>query len=429
MFILLLVALGAYLYPKYDARIAFAGIFLLIDLACWKAFISFTKTLKPLLSVILRVWYWLPMVFLTLFFLISIFLSIQFWPSFLRVYLPGIMVVLYLGKFLYISLFLLGELLLLPVNIINAIRRMIASHGWTRFRFFSWMGLFLAFISNLILFSGFVFWIYDFKVVEIELPVKNLPKSFDGYRIVHLSDIHLGSWTSRQTLQKAVDQINKANPDVVLFTGDMVNYATSEAWRFQSTLEGIKTRDGAFSILGNHDYGDYVNWDSPEAKDFNNRELAAFYHVMGWHLLKNESFIIQHGNDSLAIIGVENWSRSKLWGRKGDLPKAREKAGLNSVKILLSHDPTHWSYEVIKTHPDIILTLSGHTHGMQLGILDSEIKWSPASMLFPEWGGLYNSTKSGELQYLYVNTGLGHLGIPARILLRPEITVLVLKRQ
>jgi len=340
------------------------------------------------------------------------------------------MVVLFLWKFLLILFLLLGELSALPVNawrIFNAGKRK-RKQAWTRFHIFISMGLLTGSITALLIFSGFFFWVYDFKVHTIEIKVKDLPDDLDCLRIVQLSDIHLGSWLSEKPFLRAVDLVNAQRPDVILFTGDMVNFVTPEAYPFESALRKMKAPLGEFAILGNHDYGDYVQWKTKAEHDQNNADLEKFYMKLGWKLLKNDHSLIYKGNDSLVILGVENWSANKMWGRKGDLKKAIAGAEKVKTKILMSHDPTHWDKEVLPDYPGILLTLSGHTHAMQLGWEIGKCRWSPSVWLFPRWGGLYEVKRQGIEQYLNVNRGLGHLGFPGRVGIRPEITLIILKK-
>jgi uncharacterized protein len=341
------------------------------------------------------------------------------------------MVVLFLWKFLLILFLLLGEIFALPANawrIFNAGKRM-RKQSWTRFRIFISMGLLAGTFTALLIFSGFFFWVYNFKVHTIEIKVKDLPNDLDGLRIVQLSDIHLGSWLSHKPFQRAMEMVNAQHPDLILFTGDLVNFVTSEAYPFEEDLHKLKAPLGIFAILGNHDYGDYVKWDTPEEHKKNNKDLESFYNKLGWKLMNNTHSVIYKGMDSLVILGVENWSANKMWGRRGDLKKAISGVEQVKTKILMSHDPTHWDKEVLPLYPGILLTLSGHTHAMQMGYEIGDYRWSPSVWLFPRWGGLYEVQSKGNIQYLNVNRGLGHLGFPGRVGIRPEITLIILTKE
>lgn len=264
--------------------------------------------------------------------------------------------------------------------------------------------------------------IYRFKVYRHVISSKKLPKSFDGLKIVQISDLHLGSFNyAYKKLEPAIKIINNLKPDYIVFTGDLVNNFAWELKGWDKLFKQLKARKGKFAILGNHDYGDYSEWKSPEAKQKNFESIQYFFNKIDFTLLMNEAKIISQNEDKIAIIGVENWGKPPF-KQYGDLSKALENVKDIPFKILLSHDPTHWTEEVIdKT--DISLMLAGHTHGMQAGFQYKNLKWSPIKYKFQHWVGLYQHKD----QYLYVNRGLGWLGFPARIGMRPEITLIELK--
>ena len=256
-----------------------------------------------------------------------------------------------------------------------------------------------------------------FKVKEIAIRMENLPESFDGYRIVHISDIHARSFEGREKhLQRAMDKINALNPDIIAFTGDLITMTPDELEIQSPALGSLKAGDRVFSVLGNHDYSMYSDA-SPEARQKHLENLIASEKALGWDLLMDENRIIRRGTDSIAVIGVQNTSPSRHFPSKGDLGKASE--GTEGMfRILLSHDPMHWEAEILgKDYP---LTLSGHTHAMQLSLLG----WSPSRLMFKQYRGLY--TKNG--QAIHVNPGLGETIFPARIGVRPEITLITLTR-
>lgn len=262
---------------------------------------------------------------------------------------------------------------------------------------------------------------YNFKINKIKLEFKNLPKSFHGFKIVQISDIHSGSFDSREAIIKGINLVNQQNPDVILFTGDLVNNDSKEIIPFLSDFKKLKSKNGVFSVLGNHDYGDYKKWGSEQAKIDNMNRLYEFQSEMNFKLLNNQNSIISKNGESIGIVGVENWG-NKPFPQRGDLDKAIK--GLDNIpfKILMSHDPTHWTKKVIPHKSHFDLTLAGHTHGMQFGIEIPGFKWSPIEYVYPEWADLYQ--KSGEL--LYVNRGFGFLGFPGRAGIMPEITVIEL---
>ena len=259
-----------------------------------------------------------------------------------------------------------------------------------------------------------------FRVKKVEIMCEGLPASFDGYRIAHISDIHARSFEGREKrLQKAVDRINSLEADMVAFTGDLISMNPGELEGMNSILEGLKAKDGVFSVLGNHDYSEYRRWDSQQAKREALEELKRREGEMGWRLLINENEAIVRGEDKLSVIGVENISGNRSFRTYGNLQKALKGAD-GEYKILLSHDPTHWRAEVVGKS-DIDLTLSGHTHAMQISLLG----WSPASLMYDEYRGLYNEGK----QHLYVNVGLGQTAVNARFGAAPEITLITLKHK
>ena len=263
--------------------------------------------------------------------------------------------------------------------------------------------------------------VYRFRIHRIKIKIDKLPQNFNGLRIVHISDIHLGSFNHRyQIFDRAVRMINQLEPDLLFFTGDMVNNFAWELKGWKSTFIKLSARIGKFSVLGNHDYGDYSNWENSQTKMANFEAIKNFHKDIGFTLLLNQAEVIEDKNQSIAIIGVEYWS-TLPFKQYGDLKKSL--AGVEEIpfKILLSHDPSHWAAEVVGQE-QISLTLSGHTHGMQAGIQLKNKEWSPIKFKYPHWAGLYE--KGG--QYLYVNRGLGWLGFPGRIGMRPEITLIEL---
>jgi predicted MPP superfamily phosphohydrolase len=277
---------------------------------------------------------------------------------------------------------------------------------------------------------GMVWWNYDFRVKRQEIILPELPASFEGLKIVQISDIHLGSWSCRTELSKAVDLVNSQHPDVIFFTGDMANYTTLDVLPFEDILSHLKAPYGIFAILGNHDYGAYVSWPSEEAKQQDMKDLVSFYRRLGWKLLLNEHSILRKGNDSIAILGVQNWGKAYRFQKLGDIPAAQKGVENMKVQLLLSHDPSFWDSIICHKYRNIDVTFSGHTHGFQFGIECCGIRWSPAQYLYNQWAGLYEKPVPGSHpQYIYVNRGLGSLGYPGRIGILPEITVFTLKRK
>lgn len=294
-----------------------------------------------------------------------------------------------------------------------------------RRRFLSTLAMGIAALPFSALLYGMVKGKYNFKVLKYNLEFDDLPTSFDGYQITQISDVHSGSFDNREKIEYAINLINKQKSDVLLFTGDMVNNMAEEMLPWKDLFSTLSAKDGKFSVLGNHDYGDYVSWESEEAKSSNLTDLKNIQKEMGFDLLLNDSRYLQKGEDRIALIGVENWGRGGF-KKAGDLKKAVSKIGEDDFKILMSHDPSHWEDQVLKDDYHYHLTLSGHTHGMQFGIeIPGWIKWSPAKWRYKYWAGVYEEMG----QMINVNRGFGFLGYPGRVGIWPEITVITLKKR
>ena len=263
---------------------------------------------------------------------------------------------------------------------------------------------------------------YRYQLTRVKLSYSNLPASFKGLKIVHISDIHSGSFTDKKAVMKGVQKILKEKPDLILFTGDLVNNVADEMKDYMDVFDKVKAPMGVFSTLGNHDYGDYTHWDTAEEKKANLDQLKQVHTDLGWRLLINEHVVLEKGEDKIAVIGIENWSAKSQFAKYGDLKKAYEGSQSYPFKILMSHDPSHWHAEVVSTYPDIDLMLAGHTHGMQFGVEVPGFKWSPVQYIYKEWAGLYEKAS----QKLYVNRGYGFIGYPGRVGILPEITLLEL---
>lgn len=332
---------------------------------------------------------------------------------------------IYSGKFIYFLFSVLGRFFRLIFRVRGRFypARIIGTIGAAIIMGLMWIG------------AGYTR--HHIMVTHEDVYSKHLPESFDGYKVVQLSDLHVGTWGEDPTfLQNIVDSVNAQHPDLIVFTGDIVNRQSDELAPFIPVLSGLKAKDGVYSILGNHDYGDYVDWPSPTHKERNLLQLKDFQRKMGWRLLNNESEFIKNGNDSILIIGVENWGEPPF-PRYGDLDVAlatiegKGKYENNSTyKLLLSHNPEHWNEEISKD-TNIDLTLSGHTHAMQSMIKIGDWKWSPSKFRYEQWGGLYErENKKGEKTNIYVNIGSGEVGMPVRLLSAyPEVTVLTLRKE
>ncbi|MGB5819675.1 MAG: metallophosphoesterase [Saonia sp.] len=295
----------------------------------------------------------------------------------------------------------------------------------TRRRFLSVVALGIAALPFSALLYGMYKGKYNFKVLKYQLEFDDLPDAFDGYRITQISDVHSGSFDDRAKIEYAIDLVNAQKSDVLFFTGDMVNNKAEEMKPWASLFSELEAKDGKFSILGNHDYGDYVQWDTAEQKRANLEDLKKLQKEIGFDLLLNESRYLEKGNDKLALIGVENWGKGGF-KKAGDLKKAASNISKDDFKILLSHDPSHWEEQVIQDEYHYHLTLSGHTHGMQFGIeIPGWIKWSPVKWRYKYWAGIYEEMG----QYINVNRGFGFIGYPGRVGIWPEITVITLKKK
>lgn len=261
---------------------------------------------------------------------------------------------------------------------------------------------------------------YNFKVIAHTLYFDDLPKAFDGFKIAHISDIHAGSLDNKEKVEYAIDLINQQKTDVILFTGDLINTKATEMDPWIDTfLKLKKTEFGKYSVLGNHDYGEYVEWPSKAAKDNNFEASKAIHEKIDFKLLLNENVYLEKGNDKIALIGVENWGHN--FKQAGDLTQASSSTSKEDFKILLSHDTSHWEREVKSHEHNYQLTLSGHTHGLQFGIeIPNRFKWSPAQFIYKQWAGIYEEFG----RYINVNRGFGFHGYSARVGIWPEITVL-----
>lgn len=294
----------------------------------------------------------------------------------------------------------------------------------SRRKFIGQVGLGLASLPFVSMMYGITKGKYNYKVKEVALSFKNLPKAFDGLKIVHISDIHSGSFDDFDEVKHGVDLIQAQNPDLILFTGDLVNNEAKEIIPYKELFGGLTATLGKISSLGNHDYGTHKRWKTKEEKRQNLQELFVHQKEMGFELLNNANLTLTKDGEEIDIVGVENWGKPPF-PQKGDLNKALEGSKSENFKVLLSHDPTHWDEKVIPHAQHIDLTLSGHTHGMQFGVEIPGFKWSPSKYIYKRWAGLYNNNK----QYLYVNRGFGFLGFPGRVGIWPEITSITLHQK
>jgi predicted MPP superfamily phosphohydrolase len=344
-------------------------------------------------------------------------------------FLMGIFVLFYIPKLVFIAFQLGNDLVRIGGYLLSRLsspdtRVAHAAEIMSRAEFLTRAGIIVSIVPFLSILQGIVRGRYNYKVKQIALNFENFPMAFNGMRVLQISDWHIGSFLGQpDRVKEAVDLINSQNADIILFTGDIVNNVAEELEEFIPQLQQLSAPYGVYSILGNHDYGEYVHWNSEEAHADNMERLFHFQEKAGFRLLRNESFILEKEGEQIGIAGVENWGLPPF-PQYGDLQESRKNIESASFKILMSHDPSHWDAEV-HGKSDFDLTLSGHTHGMQFGINIPGIKWSPIKWKYPRWSGLYNEGK----QYLYVNVGIGYIGFPGRVGFYPEITVFELRNQ
>lgn len=291
--------------------------------------------------------------------------------------------------------------------------------GISRSVFMSWLGI----AAGSGLFATLIYGFgnkYKYRVHRVPLDFANLPQAFRGLRVVQLSDIHSGSFTDKQAVMRGVQKVLELKPDLILFTGDLVNNIADEMNEYMDVFDKLSAPMGVYSVLGNHDYGDYAQWENADAKKANLDQLKAIHAKLGWRLLLDEHVVFERGEDKIALIGVQNISGRRNFQTYGNLSKAYAGSDAIPFKILMSHDPSHWESEVIPSYKDIDLTLSGHTHGMQFGVELPGFKWSPVQYVYKQWAGTYEAGR----QQLYVNRGYGFIGYPGRVGILPEITLL-----
>ncbi len=333
------------------------------------------------------------------------------------------------GFYSYLTVYI-PKIIFCLFSIIGGVPRLLRAKTWKTGK---WIGLPLALISFIAMWWGALVTRKQIDIVEVSISSPRVPEAFEGFRIVQISDLHVGTWgQDTRFVSRLCDSVNSLNPDLILFTGDIVNRESTELQPFLKALAGLKARYGVYSVLGNHDYGDYVEWPSQAEKAENLQLLRNWQRQIGWHLLDNERTEIISAGDTIQLIGVENWGEPPFhqYGHLIDAyPLSADSVknlNDNRFKILMTHNPEHWLREVIDIS-NIDLTLSGHTHAMQTEIKIGDKKWSPSSFRYKTWGGLYSrKANDGNLMRLYVNIGAGEVGMPFRIGAIPEITLITL---
>lgn len=338
----------------------------------------------------------------------------------------GLLLIVYVPK-LILTLILMGEdIFRLGAGTVNYFVNYDNNTDFlnSRRKFVSQIGLGIAAVPFLSLIYGVTVGRYNYKVIKQRIFFPDLPDAFDGFTITQISDVHSGSFDNPEKINYAIDLVNEQNSDLILFTGDIVNTDAKEMHPWIETFNRIKTHEfGKYSVLGNHDYGEYVTWPTEAAKEDNFKAIKNLYGEIGFNLLLNEHTYIQKGDAKIALVGVENWGHN--FKQAGDLNKAAGPLKKEEFKILMSHDPSHWEHEVQHHDKNFQLTLSGHTHGMQFGIeIPGYFKWSLAQYVYKQWAGLYENLG----RYVYVNRGFGFHAYPGRVGIMPEITVIELKK-
>ncbi|MBL6669148.1 MAG: metallophosphoesterase [Flavobacteriaceae bacterium] len=377
-----------------------------------------------------RIWWWLYLSIAT-FLLINLFIGLLQFDrsrgfSTYETYSFGLFFAMAVFQLMVGGMLLLEDLIRGMKGLINIVSQTTTSDNLylpKRRAFISQLAIALGMIPSGALIYGMLKGKYNYQVLRYTLTYDDLPQSFDGYQITQISDIHSGSFDNAEKVQYGIDLINQQESDIILFTGDLVNNIAKEMRPWQNQFSTLSARHGVFSVLGNHDYGDYYQWPSEQDKVDNMNQLSTLQKEMGWTLLRNEHHFIQRGKERLALLGVENWGTG--FKRAGDLEKTLENVEEKDFKILMSHDPSHWEAQVLPHAFPIHLTLSGHTHGMQFGIeIPGWIKWSPVKWRYKQWAGVY---EKGQ-QKINVNRGFGFLAYPGRFGMWPEISVITLRR-
>ncbi len=423
----------------------------LIDSYVWQAFKTIVKNRTARFKKRLFYVYWVLPIIILLLFALFLFNDTFNQYKYFRTYFQGFLMVLYSAKLL-VFLFLLADDLKRGLKwtqhhlfrLVFSKNKKVVKHDLTdemeeviadniqptalqmnRSEFLAKAGLISSAVPFVLLTRGMYRGAYNYQVRSLDVVLPNLPASFDGIKILQISDIHCGSFLDRAAVARGIQLIKEQNADLVLFTGDLVNNKAEEAQEWKSLFAEITAPMGVYSILGNHDYGDYVNnWKNPEEKEANFNELLAVHKDMGWQLLRNQHVLLEREGQQIALIGVENWGDKARFQRLGDINKAIQGMPAVPVKLLMSHDPSHFEKIVSVEHQDIDITFSGHTHGFQFGVEFGPIRWSPSQYMYEQWADLYEKGN----QKIYVNRGFGFLGYPGRVGILPEITVMNLYR-
>jgi len=407
----------------------FIIIMLLMDLYVFQAVKIVSHNESGKTKSLIFTLYWTISVLSVIGFLLFSFTGQLFLGKKIRTYLFATIIGFFLAKLVIVLILFVDDIrrliqwLLNKLPLVNSSSTIaLTDDAISRSVFVSWLGL----AAGSSLFGSLLYGFgnkYQYKVIKQQLSYDNLPESFKGLKIVHISDIHSGSFLDKKAVERGVELIMEQQADLILFTGDLVNDKATEMNDYINLFSKLKAPLGVFSTLGNHDYGDYVEWPIDGiSKDQNIENLKKVHAIMGWKLLMNEHVILEKNNEQIALLGIENWSAKARFPKHGKMNLAYPGTEKYPFKILMSHDPSHWHAEVRTAYKDIDLTLSGHTHGMQFGVEIPGFKWSPIQFIYKEWAGLYEE----DNKKLYVNRGFGFIGYPGRVGVMPEITLIEL---
>lgn len=408
--------------------IVFILLFLIIDYYVFQAVITVSKSWSPAWKNIFRYGFWFPTI---------LSVAALLWWSFgdpykasagLKNWILTGLVATYFSKvfavaFLFVDDIARGIKWLSTFFYKESSPDRLAGEALTRSEFLSKTALIAAAVPFGTMAYGIISGAHDYRIRRQTVKLTNLPKAFDGIKIAQLSDIHSGSFFNKTAVRGGVEMLLNEKPDIIFFTGDLVNNEASEVKDYIDVFNKLKAPLGIYSVTGNHDYGDYHRWPNPEAKRKNFKDLIAAHRLLGFNLLMNKHEFIELHGEKIAVIGIENWG-GRGFTQYGKLDQAYNGTQEAPVKLLLSHDPSHWDAQVRPLYNDIDLMFSGHTHGFQFGVEIGKFKWSPSQYAYKQWAGLYQEGS----QFLYVNRGFGYLGYPGRIGMPPELTILELKR-
>lgn len=406
----------------------FIAIMLLLDTYIFQAIKTVSHSASPKARTIIYSVYWALTVLAIISLLLFVYTDHNFMGKKFRTYLFATLIGLFLAKMIAVVFFILDDIrrgiqwVAGKLFFNNTEMDGMSGDGISRSVFLSWLGL----AAGGTLFGSLLYGFsnkYNYNLKRLQLAYDNLPAAFKGLKIIHISDIHSGSFTNKQAVLHGVQKILDEKADIILFTGDLVNDRAHEMEDYMDVFSKLNAPMGVYSTFGNHDYGDYTRWPYKGiSKEQNLENLKQVHAGLGWRLLMNEHVVLEKDGEQIALLGIENWSNKARFPKHGRMDLAHPGTEKYPFKILMSHDPSHWDAEVKPQYPDVDLMLSGHTHGMQFGVEIPGFKWSPVQYMYKQWHGLYEDGK----QKLYVNPGYGFIGYPGRVGVLPEITVIEL---